>query len=404
MDSIQALRERRAAKAVEARKLLDDNTGEKWNKSISDKVDALYAEIEALDEQVARYQRLLDLEADKKFAVPKNGIKEGDLDPMSPRALFQKWLRRGDNALNAEEWTVLRNTMSTTTGSEGGNTVQTDVAKEIIEALKAFGGMRPVSDVFSTEQGNPLNFPGSDGTSEVGEIIAENVTATALDPSFTSVALPVYKFSSKIIACPIELLQDSAVDIEAFIRARIVQRLGRIQNQMFTTGTGTAQPFGVVTRSTLGKTGTTGQTLTVIYDDLVDLVHSVDPAYRESGRCRFMMNDSSVKVIRKIKDTAGRPIWTPGYEAGIKAGVPDSLLGYPVQVNQDVAVMAANAKSILFGDFNPYKIRDVMSATLFRFTDSAYTKLGQVGFLAWMRSGGNLVDTGAVKHYANSAT
>ena len=84
--------------------------------------------------------------------------------------------------------------------------------------------------------------------------------------------------------------------------------------------------------------------------------------------------------------------------------MPDTLLGYEVTVNQDVAAMAANAKSILFGDFYAYKIRDVMQATMFRFTDSAYAKLGQIGFLMWARSGGNLVDTTAVKYYANSAT
>jgi len=218
------------------------------------------------------------------------------------------------------------------------------------------------------------------------------------------VALPVYKFSSKIIACPIELLQDSAVDMEAFIRNRIRTRLGRITNQMFTTGTGSGQPRGVVVGASAGKVGTTGQTLTVIYDDLIDLIHSVDPAYRNSGRCVFMTNDASIKIVRKIKDTTGRPLWTPGYESGITVGQPDSLLGYRCVTNQDIAVMAANAKSILFGDFNYYKIRDVMAATLFRFTDSAYTKLGQVGFLAWMRAGGNLVDSAAVKYYQNSAT
>ena len=407
MESIQALRERRAAKAQEARKLLDEHVGDKWTKAVSEKVDALYAEIDELDGQVSRYQRLLDLEADKKFGnVPQRKEKDADLDPMGPKALFNKWLRGGDKALSAEEWAAIRNTMSTTTGSEGGYTVQTDVAKSVIEALKQFGGMRAVADVFGTDQGNDLTYPTSDGTSETGELIAQNTTATAADPTFGTATLSVYKFSSKIIACPIELIQDSAVDIEAFVRSRIQTRLGRAQNTYFTTGTGTSQPKGVVTGAASGKVGTTGQTTTVIYDDLVDLVHSVDPAYRAMGKCRFMMNDASLKVIRKLKDSQNRPIWTPGYESGISLGLPDTLLGYPVQVNQDVATMAANAKSILFGDFSYYKIRDVMSVTLFRFTDSAYTKLGQVGFLAWMRSGGTFVDAsgGAVKYYQNSAT
>jgi HK97 family phage major capsid protein len=149
--------------------------------------------------------------------------------------------------------------------------------------------------------------------------------------------------------------------------------------------------------------GTTGQTLTVIADDLIDLIHSVDPAYRENGVCSFMMNDASLKVIRKLKDTTGRPIFMPGYD-GLSGPMADSVLGHSVTINQDVAVMAANAKSILFGDFSNYYVRDVMGATLFRFDDSAYIKLGQIGFLMWMRSGGNLLDANAIKYYQNSAS
>jgi HK97 family phage major capsid protein len=126
------------------------------------------------------------------------------------------------------------------------------------------------------------------------------------------------------------------------------------------------------------------------------------------GNCKFMMNDASIKVIRQIKDTAGRPIFTPGYDTTLHRQAfiaPDLLCGYPIQINQDVAVMAASAKSILFGDFSFYYVRDAMDISMFRFTDSAYTKLGQVGFLAWMRSGGNLIDVGgAVKLFVNAAS
>ena len=117
------------------------------------------------------------------------------------------------------------------------------------------------------------------------------------------------------------------------------------------------------------------------------------------------MNDSSVKKLRQILDTQGRPIFVPGYDVSNLGTAPDRLLGYPVVVNQDVASMAASAKSIAFGDLSFYKIRDVMDISMFRFTDSAYTKLGQVGFLAWMRTGGNLVDVGgAVKLFVNAAS
>ncbi len=404
--SIQALRERRSVLAQNLHELLDKNQGDKWGKEHQSTYDTSMAEIDDLDGQIGRINALNDrLAREAMDGMLKEAGDKAGLEGKTPTAkVFAKWLRGGDRALTAEDWSQIRATMSTTTGSEGGYAVQTDVAKSIADALKDYGGMREAAEVFQTEQGNPMNFPTSDGTSETGELIAENVTATAADPVFGTVGLTVYKYSSKIVACPIELLQDASVDIEAFIRQRLVDRVGRITNTHFTTGTGTGQPRGVVTAASLGKTGTTGQTLTVIFDDLVDMIHSVDPAYRLMGRCRFMMNDSSLKVIRKLKDTQGRPIFLPGYE-GLAGPMADSILGYPVTINQDVAVMAANAKSILFGDFWHYKVRDVLQASLFRFTDSAYMKLGQVGFLMWARSGGNFTDVGgAVKYYANSAT
>ena len=116
------------------------------------------------------------------------------------------------------------------------------------------------------------------------------------------------------------------------------------------------------------------------------------------------MNDDSLRIIRKLKDGNGRPIFLPGYD-GLGGPMPDSLLGQPIFINQHMATMAASAKSILFGDFSKYIIRDVLQMQLHRFTDSAYAKLGQVGFLMFSRHAGNLVDVGgAVKYYQNSAT
>lgn len=404
-DSIQAMRERRNALAKETRNILDQHPGASWGDEQQQAYDNNVAEIGRIDAAIERRQKILDLDAERSFKDAGGAEHPAGPAASESRQLFAKWMRGGDRALSAEEWSAIRNTMSTTTDSEGGYTVQTDVASSVIEALKAYGGMRSVANVVRTAQGNPINWPTSDGTSEVGEIVAQNASATDEDASFGVKTIGAYKYSSKVVTVPIELLQDSSVDIEAFVRARLAQRLGRITNQHFTTGTGSNQPNGIVTAAVSGKAGATGQTTTVIYDDLVDLVHSVDPAYRESPSVRFMMNDSSIKVIRKLKDADGRPIWTPSYDAGIRGAVPQELLGYRIQVNQDVAAMAASAKSILFGDFSQYVIRDVMELTLFRFTDSAYAKKGQVGFLAWMRADGNLVTAGApVKFYQNAAS
>lgn len=405
--SIQALREQRAAKAKTLNELV---TKPEWNAATDQPIyDAGLAEIDRIDDQIKNINDLNKRVAEDALneTVIIASERAGKDKKSDGARIFAKWMRGGDQGLNAEDWAIVRNTMSTTTTTEGGYTVATEVATSVLDALKAFGGMRSVAEVIQTAQGNPMNFPTSDGTAEVGEILAENTTATALDASFGVKSLPVYKYSSKVVAVPFELLQDSSVDIEAFVRNRLVTRLGRITNTHFTTGTGSSQPNGVITAATTGYTAanSTSQVTTILYASLVELVHSIDPAYRGQNNCSFMMADSSVKKLRQILDSQNRPIFVPGYDVANNGTQPDRLLGYPVIVNQDVAAMAASAKSIAFGDLSYYKIRDVMDISMFRFTDSAYTKLGQVGFLAWMRTGGNLVDVGgAVKLFVNAAS
>lgn len=406
-ESIQAMRERRNALAKETRNLLDKNTHAEWNDDLQAKYDANCDEIERIDAAIQRDQRVNDLQAKKDFEAL--GGSETDVeDHNASRAAFGKLLRHGERALNEDERAALRSgspkdTMSTGTDSEGGHTVQTDVASEIMDALKAYGGMRAVSRVINTEGGNPINWPTSNGTSEVGEIVDENASATGADPSFGVKSIGAYKFSSKIIAVPIELLQDSSVDVEAFVRQRIVDRLGRITNQMFTTGTGSSQPEGIVTASTAGKTGAVSATAAITYQDLLDLEHSVDPAYRSQNPA-WMMSDAALKLVRTIADSNGRPLFVPSFDLRL-GGAPAELMGYPIQINQDVAAPAPEAISLLFGAFNPhFVIRDVMAMNLFRFTDSVYASKGQVGFLAWMRADCKLVDVGgAVKHFEHGA-
>lgn len=406
--SIQALREQRAAKAKTLNELVDPSR--QWNAETDQPIyDAGLAEIDAIDAQITRINDLNQRAANDRTneAVFEAADRTARDQGSQGSAIFAKWLRGGDKALNASDWEIVRATMSTGTNTEGGYTVQTEVAASVLEALKAYGGMRSIADVFSTAQGNPMNWPTSDGTSEEGEIVDENASASDADATFGVKSLPVYKYSSKVITVPVELLQDSNVDIEAFVRARLATRLGRITNKHFTIGTGSSQPNGVVTAAGVGVTAanSSSQVTAVTYDSLVDLQHSVDPAYREGGNCRFMFNDSTLKSIRKIKDGSSRPIFVPGYEQGNPGGAPDRLLGDPITINQSVASMAASAKSILYGDFSHYKIRDVMGVELQRYTDSAYAKKGQVGFLAWLRSGGNLVDVGgAVKVFVNAAS
>lgn len=400
--NLSAERERRNALAKETRNLMDQNPGATWNEEHQKKYDENVSEIERIDAAIDRHQKVLDLSAEKSFKDA--GGKERDIkDESNPSMIiFDKWCRNGDKGLSAEEQSIVYNTMSTTTGSEGGYTVPTTVAGSILDALKTYGGMRALAEVIRTSSGEAMNFPTSDGTSEEGELIGENTTATDDDIEFGTKPLPVYKYSSKVVTVPWELLQDSSADIEGFIRGRLQTRLGRVTNKHFTIGTGVGQPTGIIVAAPVGKIGAVSATAAITYDDLVDLEHSVDPAYRQNAKWSF--HDDMLKLIRKVKDTSGRPIFVPGYEQGNPGGAPDRLLNRDIQVNQAIATPAPAAKSIAFGDFSYYKIRDVMQVTLFRFTDSAYTKKGQIGFLAWMRSGGNFVDVGgAVKTFQHGA-
>lgn len=402
--SIQALREQRGKIANALNELVAKET---WDPATDTATyDNSMAEIDRIDAQIERINAANAKLADdtRTEDVADVAARKGRDEGNNGLSLYAKWLRGGDNALNQDDWNAIRNTMSTTTGSEGGFTVDSQVANSVIDALKEFGGMRAVSTVLSTSGFGSLSFPTSNGTTEVGEIIAENASATDADVVFGTAALVAYKYSSKVVTVPFELLQDSGVDIEAFVQSRLVDRLGRITNQHYTTGTGTAQPNGIATAATVGVTAanSTSQVTAVTYDSLVNLQHSVDPAYRNMAG--WMFNDTTLRELRKIKDGQSRPIFVPGYEMSAPGGAPDRLLGAPITINQDVANMAASARSILFGDFSGYYIRDVMALEMFRFTDSAFTKKGQVGFLAWMRSGGNLIDANKVRVFVNAAS
>lgn len=377
-------------------------------------LDKHLAEVETIDAEIAREQRVAQVageshEAEHEFAM-NAATRHGGARTDEGSAL-RAMLTGGVSALSLEQRNAMaarvnpdiRAAMSTTTGGEGGYTVATEFSKTLVEAMKAAFAVRSVASGIQTATGAQLLFPTADATSEEGEIVGQNVLTSALDTTFGQASLDVYMYSSKSIALPFALIQDSMFNVEAYISNLLTLRKGRIQNRHHTVGTGVGQPRGIVTAAAAGKIAASGQTVTVTYEDLVELEHSVDPYYRASGK--WMMHDDTLKVLRKLKDGNGRPIFVPGYEQGNPGGAPDRLMGREIIINQHMPVMAANAKSILFGDFSKYLIRDVMDTTLFRMTDSAFTLRGQVGFVAFSRSGANQIDVGgAIKYYQNSAT
>lgn len=409
------LREKRANLASQANELL--TKAEKENRELnaeeSASFDKIHAEIEELRAQVDRAERQEKTELE---LASSTGTRAGrqDSDRREPSAderneklekenrAFSNWLRVGEQGLSAEDRAIMieRRAQSVSVNASGGYTVAPEFYNHLEEAQKAFGGMAEVATSITTDTGATLPMPTETDVANSGAILAENTQATNQDVAFGIVNVGAFMYTSKIVLVSLQLLQDSAFDVGAYLARKLGIRIARAQNAHFTTGTGAgAQPAGIVPGATSGKVGATGQTLTVIYDDLVDLVHSVDPAHRLGAG--FMMHDSSLKVIKKLKDTQNRPLWLPG----IAVKEPDTILGYPYTVNQDIAVMAANAKSILFGDLAKYFIRRVKDTQVLQLRER-YADFAQVGFVAFARADGALLDAGSnpVKFYQNSAT
>jgi len=316
---------------------------------------------------------------------------------------FQAWMRGGEVGLNDQQRAIFqqkfRAAQGVGTGSAGGYTVPQGFFRQIIEAQKSYGGMLVAGFMLETETGNTIPIPTDNDTANVGALLAENTQATNQDVAFGSVSLGAYTYTSKIVVVSNQLMQDSAFDMDSFLSAALGTRIARAVNTHLTTGTGSSQPRGAVTGAAAGYTMPTGNTATITYDGLIELQHAVDPAYRK--KATFMLNDAALKVVKQLKDSQNRPLWLPG----LAAAEPDRILGHPYIINQDMAAPAANAKTILFGDFTHYFIRRVVGVQLLRLTER-FADFNQTAFVAFQRWDGNLVDAGTnpIKYLAQSAT
>jgi HK97 family phage major capsid protein len=419
------LRAQRATIATQMRALHDK--AEKEERAFTADDDStwnnLQGELDRIDQRMARLDKLAAISAPDPTELRAGGQEPKDraqggadgADGYAP--IFRDYLRHGMDALDVEQrQALLRRRFDTSrmsaaeqraftagTGNQGGFTVPQDFLNQLEIALRAYGGMMTVADVMRTDTGATLPMPTMNYTNVLATIIGEGAASNVDGTTPFGVAnLGAFTYRSPMLQVSYEFLQDTSFG-EQFIIDSLSGSIARAVNAHATVGTGTGQPRGVALDAVSGKVGLTGQTTSVIYDDLVDLVHSVDPAYRPMSQ--FMMHDTTVRQIRKIKDTSGRPIWLPGYESGVAVGVPDTLMGYGYQVNQDVAVMAANARSIMFGNFKKYKLRIVRDVTALRLVERYADNL-QVGFMLFMRADGRLLDAGTnpVKFYQNSAT
>ena len=435
--TIPELLQKRAALGEQARAIILGATNEARSLTSDETVtyDKMKADIDGLGALVAKERALSSALGEKHEAVdPKEESRSGKFTSRMAQErskidahrtslasdayadAFDTFTRRGLNDCQPEQIQLLSEVrasspLSDVTGSAGAFLIPQGFYTTLTDAMKWYGGIRASkATIISTATGNTLPVPTANDTSNIGELLAENTQATQAltEMSFGVVTLKAYKYSSKVVLVPIELLQDSYFDVGQYVAKKLGQRIGRITNNHFTVGTGTNQPKGLVTAATVGVTGANGETAKCSYADLINLIHSVDPAYRAGSQ--WMFNDSTAAVLELMVDANNRPLLQSsllGIAQEISGGAVDSrkfLLGYEVVINNDVASMAANAKSMVFGDLSNYFVRDVMDIQLVRFAEK-YMDFGQVGFLAFYRGDGNLIDAGMhpVSVFVNSA-
>lgn len=394
--------------ASKANRALTAEEQPKFDKMHGD-ADTLGKEIATLEKQVDSERQLAEMPKDDRTAGREDRTaKPADQETLDPKAVsaaesraFKAWVAgtpatEKDREIMQQRIAALpaeaRALTVTTTG--GGYTVPQDFERKLDEALKYYGGVLEAADYIDTDNGQILPYPSINDTGNVAEQLAINTGATeSVDPTFGVVNFSAFMYDSGIVLVPIQLLQDSAFNMEAVLESQLKIRLGRKLNTLFTTGAGTTEPKGIVVAATAGTAAAAAAA--IAYTDLVNLEHDVDRLYRvRSEGAGFMFHDSTLKAIKKLVDLDGRPIFSPGGVTGdLSKPAPDTILGYPYFVNNDMAAIGATNKSVLFGALKKYKIRRVKGAMMVRFGER-YMNALQIGLMLFQRYDGNLVDAG----------
>ncbi len=423
--SVTELQEKRGRLVTQAREALDEitkNTDEARSAELDKRHDDIMAEFDKVEKQIEREERQAAIEArfeerarkDRENKRPGNDGESRGQDKgeeLEYRSVFYKFLASGADLgeLDAEERSVLKagvhstkefRMQTTGTNTAGGYTVPVELANFIVKTMKDWGPMYndEVVTTLNTASGNVINIPTVDDTGVTAEKHTEG-TAIAddggKDATFGQRQLAAYVYDTEFVKFSMELAQDSIFNMEALLGSLLGERLARIANRELTIGDGVGDPNGVVTASSLGKTATAAAALTA--DELIDLQHSVNAAYRRSPKTRWQFADLTLAAIRKLKDGENRYIWTMG---DITKGEPGSLLGYRYEINDDVPLIAASAKPVIFGDFSKYFVRKVGSPVIGVLRERFWPDLGIAGLI---RFDGELGDTAAVKHLVMAA-
>lgn len=357
-------------------------------------VDGLMQRIEADLERTQRAASMNDIErrmSQLAAATPEERQVED-----SEEARVRAFLRGETRTLTVNGSEQRVQVKGTTTA--GGFTVPTSFYDRLVEhMIEVSGIMSAGPTVLRTNSGENLQVPKTTAHGTAA-ITAENAAISASDSTFGQVTLGAYKYG-RLVQVSRELVEDTAVDLLGYLARDCGRSLGNAFGAHAVTGTGSSQPSGVVTGSTLGVTGGAGVTGAFTADNLIDLFYAVISPYRSSPSCGWLMRDATIASMRKLKDNSNQYLWQPS----IQVGAPETLLGKPVYTDPNVAAVGLGAKSVIFGDMSTYFVRMVNGVRFERSDDYAFNT-DLVTFRAILRADGALVDTtGAVKHFIGNA-
>ena len=401
MASINEMRADRARIFEEAKALVDRAESEARDLTAEEQGawEAMNADIDELGRSINTQER------QERIDAVRSSLDVGNRGGPAPTAAqdfgqrFQRFLNgevrsftvTADDHIQPEKRQLLSGT------GTGTNAVPVSFVNRLREHLIENSAIRQLgATVLNTSGGEELRIPKTTAH-PTAALIGENEDLPSTLPTLATVTLKAFKYAN-LFQVSREFLQDEAVNVLEYLARINGQALGNISGANMITGGGTTLPWGVATRATVGKTQSGGPAAPT-GDSLIDLQHSIVTGYR--SRAGWLMNDSTLSAVRKIKDgtDSNQYLWQPG----LQQGQPDTLLGRPIVTDPNVATFAANGnKSVLYGDFSAYYIRDVQSVSFERSDDFAFGR-DLVTFRAIIRTDGDLVDTNAVKAFTTGA-
>ena len=395
MKKILELREKRAKAWEAAKAFLDSKRGGDGLLSAEDTAayEKMEQEVVDLGKEIERLERqaAIDAELNKPVSEPITNKPNNNPDGEEKKGrATDKYKKTFWNAMRRKNFYDVENALQVGTDSEGGYLVPDEFEHTLVEALEEENFFRSIATVIRTSSGDrKIPVVATKGTASW---IDEEGAYPESDDSFGQVSIGAYKVATMLKVSD-ELLNDSVFDLEAYISKEFGRRIGAKEEEAFFTGDGKGKPTGIFNAAGGASDGVTTAAANITFDDVMDLFYAVKSPYRK--KAVWVLNDTTVKALRKLKDNNGNYIWQPS----VQAGQPDMILNRPYHTSAYVPEVAAGAKVMAFGDFSYYWIADRQGRS-FKRLNELFAANGQVGFLASQRVDGKLILSEAVKTMA----